>query len=178
MTSYWARRRLKSSGVSIVCWTVCSGSDQRKHQSSASLAFCEGNPLVTNGFPYKGSVTREMFLFDDVIMTVLKSLPYLPETNELICQYLFCAEYNKNDEPGLLMPFRQLNSLLNPAGGKLGSLQYWKSVRNKSIDHTLRNLVHLYKSWYVRLWWNFIRVTWLTYCGDLHKAPYTVTHLV
>ena len=30
------------SGVSIVCLTVCSGADQRKHQSSASLAFVRG----------------------------------------------------------------------------------------------------------------------------------------
>ena len=30
------------TGVSIVHWTVCSGADQRKHQSSASLAFVRG----------------------------------------------------------------------------------------------------------------------------------------
>ena len=28
--------------VSMVCSTVCSGADQRKHQSSASLAFVRG----------------------------------------------------------------------------------------------------------------------------------------
>ena len=31
-----------SNGVSIVCSTVCSGANQRKHQSSASLAFVTG----------------------------------------------------------------------------------------------------------------------------------------
>ena len=30
------------TGVSIVCSTICSGADQRKHQSSASLAFVMG----------------------------------------------------------------------------------------------------------------------------------------
>ena len=30
------------TGVSIVCSTVCSGADQRKHQSSVSLAFVRG----------------------------------------------------------------------------------------------------------------------------------------
>ena len=30
------------TGVSIDCSTACPGADQRKHQSSASLAFCEG----------------------------------------------------------------------------------------------------------------------------------------
>ena len=37
------------TGVSIVCSAVCSGADQRKYQSSASLIF--GNPPVTGGFP-------------------------------------------------------------------------------------------------------------------------------
>ena len=32
------------TSVSIVCSTVCSGADQRKHQSSASLAFVRGFP--------------------------------------------------------------------------------------------------------------------------------------
>ena len=31
------------TGVSIVCSTVCSGEDQRKYQSSTSLAFVRGN---------------------------------------------------------------------------------------------------------------------------------------
>ena len=35
------------TGDSIVCSTVCSGADQRKHQSSTK----EGNPSVTGGFP-------------------------------------------------------------------------------------------------------------------------------
>ena len=36
--------------VSMVCSTVCSGADQRKHQSSASLAFVREKP-VTGEFP-------------------------------------------------------------------------------------------------------------------------------
>ena len=39
------------TGVSIVLSSIFSGADQRKHQSSASLAFVRGNPLVTDGFP-------------------------------------------------------------------------------------------------------------------------------
>ena len=37
--------------VLIVCSAVCSGAHKRKHQSSVLLAFCEGNPPVTGGFP-------------------------------------------------------------------------------------------------------------------------------
>ena len=47
---------------------VYSGTDQRKHQSSASLAFVREIhrwPVIS---PHKGPVTRKMFPFDDVIM--------------------------------------------------------------------------------------------------------------
>ena len=39
------------TGVAIVYSTVCSGADQRKHQSSTSLAICAGNSPVTGEFP-------------------------------------------------------------------------------------------------------------------------------
>ena len=39
------------TSVSIICSNVCSDADQRKHQSSASLALCAGNSPVTGEFP-------------------------------------------------------------------------------------------------------------------------------
>ena len=39
------------TGLSIVFSSVCLGADQRKLQSIALLALCEGNPPVTGGFP-------------------------------------------------------------------------------------------------------------------------------
>ena len=53
------------TGVSIVCWTVCSGADQRKHQSFASLAFMRGIHRWPVGSPHKRPVTRNIFPFDD-----------------------------------------------------------------------------------------------------------------
>ena len=50
------------TSLTIVFSTVYSDADQRKHQSSASLAFVRGNS------PHKWPVTRKMFPFDDVIM--------------------------------------------------------------------------------------------------------------
>ena len=47
--------------------TVCSGADQRKHQSSALLAFVRGIHRSPVNSPHKGPVTRKMFPFDDVI---------------------------------------------------------------------------------------------------------------
>ena len=56
------------TGVSIVYSTLCSDADQRKHQSSASLAFVRGVQWWPVNSAYKGPVTWKMFPFDDVIM--------------------------------------------------------------------------------------------------------------
>ena len=48
--------------------TIYSSVDQRKHQSSASLAFVGGIHRSPVNSPHKGPVTRKMFPFDDVIM--------------------------------------------------------------------------------------------------------------
>ena len=53
---------------SIVCSTVCSGVDQRKHESAASLAFVRGIHRWPVNSPHKGPITRKMLPFDDVIM--------------------------------------------------------------------------------------------------------------
>ena len=56
------------SGLTIVYSTVYSGADQRKHQSSVSLAFVRGVHRWPVNSPHKWPVTRKMFSFDDVIM--------------------------------------------------------------------------------------------------------------
>ena len=58
------------TGVSIVCSTVCSGSDQRKHQSSVSLAFVRGIHRSSVYSTQNGPETRKMFPFDDAIITL------------------------------------------------------------------------------------------------------------
>ena len=58
------------TSLTIVYSTVYSDVDQRKHQSSASLAFVwefTGRPVNS---PHKWPVTRKMFPFDDVIMLI------------------------------------------------------------------------------------------------------------
>ena len=49
------------TGVPIVTSTVCSCSDQRKHQSSASLAFFRGIHRSPANSTQKGPVTRKCF---------------------------------------------------------------------------------------------------------------------
>ena len=56
------------TSLTIVYSTVYSGADQRKHQSSASLAFVRGIHRWAVNSPHEWPVTRKMFPFDDVIM--------------------------------------------------------------------------------------------------------------
>ena len=56
------------TSLTFVYSTVYSGLDQRKHQSSASLAFVRRIHRGPVNSPQKRPVTRKMFSFDDVIM--------------------------------------------------------------------------------------------------------------
>ena len=56
------------TGLLMVWSTVCSGADQRKHQSSTSLAFVRGNSRWPENSSYQRPVTRKMFTFVYVIM--------------------------------------------------------------------------------------------------------------
>ena len=56
------------TSLAIVYSTVYSGADERKHQSSASLAFGRGIHRWPVNSPHKRPVTRKTFTFDDVIM--------------------------------------------------------------------------------------------------------------
>ena len=59
------------TSLTIVYSTVYSGTDQRKHQSSALLDVVWGIHRWPVNYPHKGPVTRKMFPFDDVIMLYL-----------------------------------------------------------------------------------------------------------
>ena len=76
-----------STSLTIVYWTVYSGTDQRKHQSSASLAFVRGIHRWPVNSPHKGPVTRKLFPFDEVIMEIWPLY--------LACSYLHNATGHK-----------------------------------------------------------------------------------
>ena len=57
------------TSLTIVYSTVYSDADQRKHQSSSSLAFVREIHRGPVNSPHKWPVTRKMFPFDDVIMS-------------------------------------------------------------------------------------------------------------
>ena len=55
------------TSLTIVYSAIYSGTDRRKHQNSASLAFVRGIHRGPMNSPHKWPVTRKMFPFDDVI---------------------------------------------------------------------------------------------------------------
>ena len=66
--------------LTIVYSTVYA--DQRKHQSSASLACVRGIHRWPVNSPHKAPVTRKMFPFDDVIMRKYVSSPWISSTKQ------------------------------------------------------------------------------------------------
>ena len=79
------------TSLTIVYSTVHSGADQRKRQSSASLAIVRGIHRWPVNSPHKWPVTRKMFPFDDVIMDVR----------------IFQVQQSSTDLP-LIWPFRSV----------------------------------------------------------------------
>ena len=96
------------TSLTIVYSTVYSGVNQRKHQSSASLAFMRGIHRGPVNSPHKWPVTRKMFPFDDVIMIItnrtcfgllMSSLRSLDVRLKLPCSYLWQLVWIKT-QPG------------------------------------------------------------------------------
>ena len=79
------------SSLAIVFSTVYSGADQRKHQSSASLAFVRGIHRWPE-FPTQRASNAEMFPFDDVTMCSAIHLPLLHTTASHTSQWL-CTRF-------------------------------------------------------------------------------------
>ena len=63
------------TSLTIVYSTVYLDADQRKHQSSTSLAFVRGIHWGLVNSPHKWPVTRKMFPFDDIIVLFIVDFP-------------------------------------------------------------------------------------------------------
>ena len=92
------------TSLTIVYSTIYLDADQRKHQSSASLAFVRGIHRGPVNSPHKEPVTRKMFPFDDAIMTWAHedTITNHVAVNSVVCEiileiwmitYLLCADF-------------------------------------------------------------------------------------
>ena len=68
------------TSISIACSSVCSGSDQRKHRSSTSLAFVMRIHRWPVYSPHKAPATQTLFPVDYVVMYMtVKNMIYMIE---------------------------------------------------------------------------------------------------
>ena len=74
MTSKWARWRLISPASGLLTQLFIQDADQRKHQSSASVASVKEIHQWPVNSLHKGPGTRRMFPFDDIIMLLYTCL--------------------------------------------------------------------------------------------------------
>ena len=95
------------TSLTIVYSTVYSGADQRKYQSSASLAFVRGIHRGPVNSPHKGPVTLKMFPFDVVIVDAVWSSTVRMHTvlalNSLVPGKYGCDFWNANFNLALLI---------------------------------------------------------------------------
>ena len=108
------------TNLTIVYSTVYSGADQRKRQSSVSLAFVRGIHRWPGNSPHKGPVTRKMFPFDDVIMVNELTNTSGPQFNIKMTSYQ-CRKSHCGDKT-ILRPSYLHNGISYT--GKMVSL-YW-----------------------------------------------------
>ena len=111
----------QTTGVTIAFSTVCSGADQRKHQSSASLAFVRGIYRWPVDSPHKGTVTQKTFLFRGRIARNSTSHLHIEAWTEwqkitdgfFICTklFLFARNYFASDYNQTVISFLQRNPL-------------------------------------------------------------------
>ena len=140
----------KITGVSMVCSTICSGANQRKHQSSASLAFVWGIHRWPVNSPQKGPVTRKLFSFDDVIM--IWENKYRNSNTKKQCTYfiiyvtyspyLHCSSRSASSAPSSISAQTSISSSIS-AGGRQARLPpvLTKDTWNKCLSSTTASLV-------------------------------------
>ena len=88
------------TSLTIVYSIVYLSADQRKHQSSALLAFLRGIHRRPVNSPHKGPVTRKMFPFDDVIMCYSQYYGGWLSNSGSLCKFntwlIFTWKWNRN----------------------------------------------------------------------------------
>ena len=120
------------TGLMIVYSTVYSGADQRKLQSSASLAFVRGIHRWPVNSPHKWPVTWKMFPFDDVIMLVGTQL----------CSHLHMSRYIHCDAELYYMAKVTVVYTINAMDSMVHDLLSWiDNFQTHNEDRCLENFL-------------------------------------
>ena len=124
-TSFLVTSRTMTSQIiclTIVYSTVYSDTDQRKHESPASLAFVRGIRRWPVNSPHKGPVTRKTFSFDDVVMTIC--IQHLKHTT-VSSTYIFPRFDRYLREPANMMASSRLSSDIDMEGLIYVDMSLW-----------------------------------------------------
>ena len=146
----------QSTSITIVYSAVYSGTDQRKHQSSASQAFVRGIHRGPVNSPHKGLVTWKMFPFDDVIMfrSTSSAKPKLPKQCKIMTTeryLLFFYSFNMMMVLGAMTPmWRHCHAILPLSPTHETSIELWHSVLllSSSQGHRKSTKISFNKDWY------------------------------
>ena len=117
------------TSLSIVYSTVYSGADQRKHQSSASLAFVWGIHRWPANSPHNWPVTRKMFPLDDVIMAGNRPVMGVIGTGRSLLE-------DKCRLNGLFYRWMLGMQASKPAAGHAGK---WKRLQTPAVQATRKS---------------------------------------
>ena len=152
------------TSLTIAYSTFYSDADQRKHQSSVSLAFARGIHRGPVNSPHKWPVTQKMFPFDDVIMWFLHFVGW--QDNTRLCVWGSIKSetmaINYSDSPyegkrcGCSIPF-------------CWQEKGWISVLHQHslpniLDKVINSLVGIFKLWNLcTMWtkWPFGTMQWI-----------------
>ena len=134
------------TSIAIVYSTVYSGADQRKYQSSASLASVRGIHRGPVNSPHKWPVRRKMCPFDDVIMRwkLCRDTAIVRQENEfenIVCKMA-----------AILFRYQYFNSLVNTL-----THYRWHKFRSSEIHNSSSCRKNLFRNNFflseLLLWW-------------------------
>ena len=133
------------TSLTIVYSTVYSDADQRKYQSSASLAFVRGIHRSPVNSPHTWPVRLKMFPFDDVIMHCDNVLSQWQRSNwSQDIPFVLMVSWNHYDSPG--------GWIIICCAVSNMSLPSIASSREGMTDHDkLLKFSHDHASWFTRI---------------------------
>ena len=139
------------TSLTIVYSTVYSDADQRKHQSSVSLAFVQGIHRRTVNSPHKWPVTRKIFPFDDVIMNMKSCTEGCLNLNPSTwCDFIgFC----KTIKYGLLDIFHKDDLEYESGGGGVKNTYELLNLRVCKISILNKTRTFQLIDWLISMYW-------------------------